>query len=201
MIRREIKFMYVPESTINYAPNISPESMSSLFTDPPFSLQSPSSARGKIWTAGDLLTARSLTLASLADVFEMNEKKKKTTSLYRLTDVCIKVWLITFSSILVVWVFIATKCFPSSLSRSMMRKLSMFPHACITKRLKVAFNCCTNFTWYGRKFYAVNKIKAMYEESPVNVKVEGGSTFMFKRNFLFIASISFSHVNFTRKRT
>ena len=41
----------------------------------------------------------------------------------------------------------------------------------------------------------------MYEESPVNVKVEGGSTFMFKRNFLFIASISFSHVNFTRKRT
>ena len=32
----------------------------------------------------------------------------------------------------------------------------------------------------------------MYEESPVNVKVEGGSTFMFKRNFLFIASISFS---------
>ena len=51
-------------------------------------------------------------LASLADVFEMNEKKKKTTSMYRLIDVCIKVWLITFSSILVVRVFIATKCFP-----------------------------------------------------------------------------------------
>ena len=112
MIRREIKFMYVPEATINYAPNISHESMSSLFTDPPFSLQSPSSARGKILTAGDLLTAPSRTLASLADVFEMNEKKKKTTSLYKLIDVCIKVWLTTFSSVLVVWVFIATKCFP-----------------------------------------------------------------------------------------
>lgn len=51
----------------------------------------------------------------------------------------------------------------------------------------------------GVNFTRVNKTKAMYEESRVNVKVERGSTCM--RNFSFIASISFTHVNFTRART
>ena len=111
MIRLEIKFMYVPEATINYAPNISRESMSSLLTDPPFSLQSPSSARGKIKNRRGFID-RSFSHARFSRrCFRMNEKKKKTTSVYRLIDVCIKVWLITFSSILVVRVFIATKCF------------------------------------------------------------------------------------------
>ena len=52
----------------------------SLFTDPIFSLQSPSSAREKKYTAGDLLTAT----AAHADVFQKNEKKNKTSSVYRL---------------------------------------------------------------------------------------------------------------------
>ena len=79
----------------------------SLFTDPLFSLQSPSSARNrgrfidrlrkgvgmgekrKIEENSSLffflaLRARSRALASLADVFEKNEKKNKTTSIYRL---------------------------------------------------------------------------------------------------------------------
>ena len=50
----------------------------SLFTDPLFALQSPSSAGDKTKTAGDLLTAS-------ADVFEKKEKKNKTSSVvYRL---------------------------------------------------------------------------------------------------------------------
>ena len=85
-----------------------PQSMryTSLLTDALFSLQSQSSAGDKIQTAGDLLTAsargqwwrkkkveenhqllthaHSRALASLADVFEKNEKKNKTTSVYRL---------------------------------------------------------------------------------------------------------------------
>ena len=37
----------------------------------------------------------------------------------------------------------------------------------------------------------------MYEVSRVNVKVERGSTLRFTRNLKYIASISFTHVNFT----
>ena len=58
--------------------------LGSLFTDPLFSLESPSSASDKIYTTGDLLTA----LASLASslMFSKRTKRKiiKTTSVYRL---------------------------------------------------------------------------------------------------------------------
>ena len=47
--------------------------LDSLFTDPLFSLQSPSSAGEKIETASEL-----------AEGFEKNERKNKATSLYRL---------------------------------------------------------------------------------------------------------------------
>ena len=49
----------------------------SLFTDPLFSLQSPSSA-------GDSLRSRARLALAHADVFQKNEKKKKTASVYRL---------------------------------------------------------------------------------------------------------------------
>ena len=41
-------------------------------------------------------------------------------------------------------------------------------------------------------FTRVNKIKAVFEVSRVNVKVERGSTFTFMRNFLYTASNLFT---------
>ena len=46
-------------------------------------------------------------------------------------------------------------------------------------------------------FTRVNKIEAMYGRSRVSVKVERGSTFTFTCGLLYIAPISFMHVNFT----
>ena len=43
-------------------------------------------------------------------------------------------------------------------------------------------------------FTRVNKIKAVFEVSRENVKVERGSTFTFKRNFLYTASNLFTQV-------
>ena len=51
-----------------------------------------------------------------------------------------------------------------------------------------------------RKFYVrthVNEIDAINGRSRANVKVEPRSTFTFTRNLSYIASISFTHVNFT----
>ena len=47
----------------------------------------------------------------------------------------------------------------------------------------------------------VNKIDTMYGRSRVNVKVEPRSTFTFTRDLSYIASISFTRVNFTCVRT
>ena len=46
-------------------------------------------------------------------------------------------------------------------------------------------------------FTRVNKIETMYGRSRVNVKVEPRSSFMFKRGLSYIASVSFTHANFT----
>ena len=51
-----------------------------------------------------------------------------------------------------------------------------------------------------RKFYVrthVHEMDAMNGRSPANVKVELRSTFTFTRNLSCLASISFTHVNFT----
>ena len=53
----------------------------SLFTDPLFSLPSSSSARDKKQIRGEFIDCQR---SALADVFEKNEKKNKTTSVYRL---------------------------------------------------------------------------------------------------------------------
>ena len=58
------------------------------------------------------------------------------------------------------------------------------------------FYVCThvNFVWAHKK-------NTIYGRSRVNVKVEPRSTFMFTRGLSYIASISFTHVNFTCVRT
>ena len=53
------------------------------------------------------------------------------------------------------------------------------------------------------KFTCRNKIEAMYGRSRVRckLKVEPRSTFTFTRDLSYIASILFTHLNFTRPRT
>ena len=50
-------------------------------------------------------------------------------------------------------------------------------------------------------FTRLNKIETMYGRSRVNVKVEPRSTFTFTCSLSYIASISFTHVNFACVRT
>ena len=50
-------------------------------------------------------------------------------------------------------------------------------------------------------FTRVYKIEATYEVWRVNIKVERGAVFTFTRDLSYIASILFTHVNFTRERT
>ena len=50
-------------------------------------------------------------------------------------------------------------------------------------------------------FTRVNKIETMYGRSRVNVKVEPRSTFTFTRGLSYIASSSFTRVNFRCVRT
>ena len=50
-------------------------------------------------------------------------------------------------------------------------------------------------------FTRVNKIETMYGRSHVNVKDESHPTFTFTRGLSYIASISFTRVNFTCVRT
>ena len=61
--------------------------MCSLFIDPLFSLQSPSSAGDKTKPQGFFFYRRRKGVVVGEDVFEKNEKKKKTTSVYRLVNV------------------------------------------------------------------------------------------------------------------
>ena len=46
-------------------------------------------------------------------------------------------------------------------------------------------------------FTHVNKTEAIYERSRVNVIVKGDSTFTFKRDLSYIASILFTRAKFT----
>ena len=48
-------------------------------------------------------------------------------------------------------------------------------------------------------FTRVYKIEATYEVSRVDIKVERGAVFTFTRDLSYIASILFTHVNFTRE--
>ena len=50
-------------------------------------------------------------------------------------------------------------------------------------------------------FTLVNEIETIYGRSRINVKVEPRSTFTFTRGLSYIASISFTRVNFTCVRT
>jgi len=52
--------------------------------------------------------------------------------------------------------------------------------------------------WLVSFFMCVSEIETMYGRSRVNIKVEPRSTFAFTRGLSYIASISFTHVNFTR---
>ena len=61
--------------------------MCSLFTDPLFSLPIPSSAGDKTKPQSFFFDRRRKGVVVGEDVFEKNEKKKKTTSLYRLVNV------------------------------------------------------------------------------------------------------------------
>ena len=47
----------------------------------------------------------------------------------------------------------------------------------------------------------VNEIEAVYEVSRIDVRVERVSTLTFTRDSSLIASIVFTHINFTRVRT
>ena len=47
-------------------------------------------------------------------------------------------------------------------------------------------------------FMRINKIETMYGRSHVNVKVEPRSIFTFTGGLLYIVSISFTRVNFTK---
>ena len=59
--------------------------LSSLFTDPLFSLQIPSSARDKKQIRGGFIDRQRRSRSrSLADLFEKNEEKNKTMSVYML---------------------------------------------------------------------------------------------------------------------
>ena len=49
---------------------------------------------------------------------------------------------------------------------------------------------------YARKFTRVNKIETMHVRSRANVKVEPRSTFTFMGGLSYIASISFTRLNF-----
>ena len=81
-----LQFPPPPPSSFSLKPILDP--WCSLFTDPLFSLQSPSSARDKLKTAGGLLTATLVLARSLRwrarRCFQKNEKKNKTTSVSRL---------------------------------------------------------------------------------------------------------------------
>lgn len=47
----------------------------------------------------------------------------------------------------------------------------------------------------------MHKIEAMYLRSRVNIKVKPPSAFTFTSNLSYIATISFTHVDFTRVHT
>ena len=78
---------------------------------------------------------------------------------------------------------------------SQKRILSVGP---IAVYLKVDFHCRV-LIFYVRT--RVNKTETMYGRSRVNIKVEPRSTFTFTGGLSYIASISFTHVNFTCVRT
>ena len=75
---------------------------------------------------------------------------------------------------------------------------SHHPLRCCTCLIKGGFPLSRNF--YVRShvnFMRLNIIETMYRRSRVNVKVEPRSTFTFTRGLSYIASISFTRVNFT----
>ena len=78
---------------------------------------------------------------------------------------------------------------------SQKRILSVGP---IAVYLKVDFHCRVLIFYLRRR---VNRTETVYGKSRVNVKVELRSTFTFTEGLSCIASISFTHVNFTCVRT
>ena len=78
---------------------------------------------------------------------------------------------------------------------SQKRILSVGP---IAVYLKVDFHCRVLIFYLRAR---VDKTETMYRRSPVNVKVKPRSTFALTGGLSYIASISFTHVNFTCVRT
>ena len=78
---------------------------------------------------------------------------------------------------------------------SQKRILSVGP---IAVYLKVDFHCRVLIFYLRTR---VNKAETMYRRSRVNVNVKPRSTVTFTGGLSYIASISFTHVNFTCVRT